>query len=181
MKNRSRIQTVSKFMQFACMAVALFVFAFQLYFMVMIRLNPDLVMPVVEARRTVMEIAGAGLLPYLLAVLLYTLPSLLMSYAIWHLSRMFRNFSRGEYFTEQSVSHLLLFSLLGFVTQLTASLLESLAGTASRIGAADNFISISISIDRESLVQLLAWGTFFVVAWILREGIQLAKENAEFI
>lgn len=181
MENRSRIHLISKIMQFACLAIAVLIVAFQLYFIVMIRFAPDFVMPVVVERRIAEEIIAAGFLSYLVAALLFTLPSFVMSYAIWLLAKMFRSFREGEYFSEKGASYLLLFSFLGLATQILTPVVEAVAGAVARMGTGENFIAFSFTIDRDSLVQLLAWGTFFAVAWILREGVQLARENAEFV
>ncbi len=181
MDNTIKIRNISQLMQYSCLALAFLIIGFQLYFFVIIRINPDLIMPVIVDKRNAIAIAEAGPETYALAGLLYMLPSLLRSYGIWHLSRMFKLFKEGTYFSDQSISHLLWFSLIGFVTQLLASQLQSLAGAIARIGSESNFLNISITIDQQGIVQLLAWGTFLAIAWILREGIRIVNENAEFV
>ena len=181
MDNTRKIRNISKVMQYSCVASAVLLVGFQLYFLTMIRINPDLILPVMTDNRTSMAISEAGSVQFLFAGLIFILPSLLISYAVWHLSRMFNLFRKGSYFSDEGASHLLVFSFVGLVTQLIASQLASLAGTVARVGTESNSLDINITISQQGLVQLLAWGTFFAVAWIMREGIRMAKENAEFI
>ena len=181
MQNTRKIHALSKLLQHGCLGIAVLLVGFQLYFTLMIRLNPALVMPVVTERAIANTIASAEPLGYWLASLVYLLPTLALAYGIWHLSRMFNGFANGNYFTEQSVAHLLIFSLVGFVTQLLGPVVQALAGLLGRLGKPENFLELNITIDQEGIIQLIAWATFFVVAWIMREGTRLAKENAEFI
>lgn len=181
MNNATKIRTISHVMELGCIAVAVLILGFQLYFLTVLRINPDLVLPVIQDKGSALAMSDAANAAFVFAALLNMLPSLMLCFGLWHLGRMFKLFKEGSYFSDQSVSHLLLFALSGLINQLLASHLVSLAGTVARIGSDSNFINISVTVDQRGLVQLLAWGTFVAVAWIMREGMRIAKENAEFV
>ena len=138
-------------------------------------------MPVMAAKNTVTAIYEGRWFTSVPAWFIFLIPSALLAYGTWRLACMFRLFRQGDYFSEASAAHLLVFSLSGFLAQFTAPLFGALAGLVAQIGNEHGSIEFSINIDGFEVIQLLAWATFMIVAWTLREGFHLAKENAEFI
>ncbi len=115
------------------------------------------------------------------AWIILLIPSMLIAYGVWRLGYMFRSFRLGNYFSDESVNHLLVFSLCGFVGQFFAPLFDALAGLVASLSTSEANFDLYLNIDGLEGAQLLAWATFVTVAWILREGIRLAKENEEFV
>jgi hypothetical protein len=181
MDNIKRIRKVSQVMQYTCYAAVVLILGFQLGFTVLIWLNPELATQFLAARDTVAAIYEGRWYTSFPAWLLYLVPSAILAYGTWRLACMFRLFKQGAYFSEDSASHLLMFSLAGFVAQFFGPVFGALAGTVAQLGNEHGEISFSIHIDGLEIIQLIAWATFMTVAWILREGFRLAKENAEFI
>lgn len=181
MDNSTKIRKVSKAMQYISFGTVLLMIAMQLTFSLLMRLQPEQVLKVVDSKDIVTFIYQASPLYAIPAWLIYLLPSLLLGYGIWRLGLMFRLFSRGAYFSDECVNHLLVFSLMGFVAQFFNPLFRAAAGLVAQLGNEHGQINLSVGVNGFSAAQLIAWVTFMIVAWILREGIRLARENAEFI
>jgi hypothetical protein len=181
MNNSSKIIKVSSALQYTSYVVVGLIFVLALAFSVFLWLIPEEVIPLMAANQSVTRISEASLIAAIPAWLIYLTPSMLICYGVWRLSCMFREFKLGNYFSEAGVNHLLVFTLCGFVGQFLAPLFGALAGLVASASTADANFDVYLSIDGLEVVQMMTWATFMTVAWILREGIRLSRENQEFI
>lgn len=67
MGDSGKIRKVSAFMQFCCLGVAALFVVFQLFFLIVINVEPAMIMPVLTEREAVVAIAEAGTLNAVLA------------------------------------------------------------------------------------------------------------------
>lgn len=181
MENSTKIRKVSRVLQYASLIAVLFTIGLQLLLFFILWRNPEAFAPVISAQGTTTALDPSKPWTSIPAWLINLMPSLMLSYGIWRLSCMFRLFSLGAYFSDESANHLLVFSLLGFMAQFLGPVFSGLAGLVAQIGNEHGEVSVQLNLDSFEIVQLIAWATFMTVAWILREGTRLAKENAEFI
>lgn len=181
MDNSSKIQKVSSILQYLSYVTAGLIIILALLFSVFLGDIPANLVPLLNANPAALRIREAALLVALPAWLIYLSPSFLLAYGVWRLGCMFSLLKVGTYFSDEAVSHLLVFTLCGFVGQFFAPIFGAIAGfVVSPRTATPNF-DIYLNIDGLEVVQLMTWATFMTVAWILREGIRLTKENEEFI
>ena len=181
MDNSRKIRLVSRTLEYACYVVAALVVLLQISFSVLMWLAPELAEPLLVAKGVVNAIAEANPTRAVPAWIIYLLPSVAMAYGIYRLGRMFGLFKAGAYFSEPAAAHLIIFSLLGLLVQFVSPVFSGLAGWVAQLGNEHGTVEFNITIDGTELIQLLAWATFLTVAWIIREGMRLQTENAEFI
>jgi hypothetical protein len=115
------------------------------------------------------------------ATLITWVPTLATFYAFWRLSRLFGQFKVGVYFTEVNAQHLFIFALLCFFAQLLAFPVYGIADLILTIGTDTPATGMPLRLDGDEISNFVIYGSFLVIAWILREAIRLADENAEFV
>jgi|TARA_B100000315_G_scaffold33967_1_gene28693 hypothetical protein len=179
--NLRKIKRVSSILQYASYLVVGWIIVLVLALSIFLWRIPEEVVPLLRANHPAIRISETNMFFAIPAWIIFLIPSTLMAYGVWRLGCMFRSFRLGNYFSDVSVNHLLVFSLCGFVGQFFAPLLDALAGLVASLSTSEANFDLYLSIDGLEGVQLLAWATFVTVAWILREGIRLAKENEEFV
>lgn len=114
------------------------------------------------------------------ATMVNFLPFSAAVYAYWRLSRLFVNFRKGNYFTENNAQHLFIFALLNFFGMSLAFFVFYVGDFIVTLGT-DLDPQAFITIDGDEFPNFLAMGSFVVIAWILKEAVKVARENAEFV
>jgi len=179
--NSRKIKQVSSILQYASYLVVGWIIVLALALSIFLWRIPEEIIPLLRVNHAAIRISETNMLFAIPAWIIYLIPSMLIAYGVWRLGCMFRSFKLGNYFSEESVNHLLVFSLCGFVGQFFAPLFDALAGFVASLSTSEANFDVYLNIDGLEGAQLLAWATFVTVAWILREGIRLAKENEEFV
>ena len=129
--------------------------------------------------------AGIGLpitpLGQVYAAIVLALPVGVMLYGLFAVRRMFREFARGQVFTETTARHLQTFAATVLAQAplgpLTAAGIS--AALSVRNPPAERAITIAFSIN--DYFALLVGGVLFAAATIMREAARIAEENASFV
>lgn len=115
-----------------------------------------------------------------LAFLLSCIPLLLTMVAVGHIYRLMGLFLRSEFFsvrTSQSLYRFSFWLLLGTVSKIVCDTLMSMVLTLNNPGGG----LLAVGLDSKTMGTLFIVSIFFVITRIMKEGIKLTEENAEFI
>ena len=116
---------------------------------------------------------GMDLISQVALFLLYACEVLPLLAAVWFLSRVFANVSRGEIFTEQNAICLLRYGLLQFFAAIFSPLLKlGICSLANLFSDSQMFISTGSRLPAGLLNSI----PFFVAAYIIHYGIHLQDE-----
>lgn len=129
--------------------------------------------------------AGAGL-PLnpgarLMAGAIVAVPVGVMTFGLWHVRALFREFAAGQVFTQSAARHLQIFG----ATVLAQAPLGPLTSAALSIGLTianppgERMMAISVSIH--DYFALIVGGVLFAAATVMREAAHLADENKGFV
>jgi hypothetical protein len=154
-----------------------------LYFSAMLWLAPEQISHLFgELGPLVVRIGQASLLKGIPAwLMLMIVPATLYIYGYWHLSQVFRSYSKQVFFSEGNARHLFHFALAGFLGFITTTPLQGLAEATLTLGTPQLAQGMPLVINGDEVFDLLTWGAFLTVSWVMREGTRIAQENAEFV
>jgi hypothetical protein len=183
MDNSVKIHKVSLTLQYICylfLALAGFLIVMTIY---NVNFNPEVLNEYIsdEAMRFIGYIEQAPAIRAIPASILLFFPLPLVMYAYWRLSLLLGLFKRGTYFTEANAQHLFMFALLWFLFQILPMPMIFIADLLLTVGTGIQDRGISVMINGDEIPHFLASGSFLVIAWILREAVKIARENAEFV
>jgi hypothetical protein len=182
MKTSSHLQTVhrgSRFLAWSCLAVAIIWPLISVGY-VMMGNEAELfstfgVPPPVGA--TVVLKAGQRLVISALNVI----PILAAGIGLWALSRCFRLFSAGEFFSVRTVGSLRRFSGWTFCYTALSLIFQPLTMLAVTFRFPEGQHLALISFGPQQLHALLLAGTVWVISGTMAEAGRLADENAQFV
>lgn len=107
--------------------------------------------------------------------------ALLFTVCLWHLRKVFNNFKRGRFFTEQNIHSLSMVSKVLFfsaIMQCVSSAVLSVILTWNN-GPGEKALIVSIGLNEFWLFFIAA--TFLAIVWSFKEGRKIEQENAEFV
>jgi len=117
----------------------------------------------------------------LLATCLQLLALSVLLYGIWRLRLLFKLFSVGEYFTTRTTKHLHGFTLTLLISALLKPVISALLSVLLTWGNPPGKKALLIEVGSSEISIILIVGVLLSVTWVMREGQQLADENASFI
>jgi hypothetical protein len=133
------------------------------------------------AKLPVTGVENLGFPIRLLAFLVSMLPLAALIWGLRQAQQCFNGFAKQQFFTAETVGSLRAFAMAVFVSTLlqpfayaALSLILSWTNPAGQR-------ALSIGISSDMWLGLLFAGTIIVIAWVMREAIAIADENAQFI
>jgi hypothetical protein len=114
-------------------------------------------------------------------VLLTEIPVLFMCIALWQVRKCLQGFANGEVFTIDAVLHLKLFSVWMMRSALAALIVGALLSSLLTLGNAPGSRHLAIGVSTEQVLLLFFSCVVWLMAEIIRQGHELAKENSSFI
>jgi hypothetical protein len=114
------------------------------------------------------------------ATVLALLPAALMAYALVIASKMFVSFSRGEYFTLNSVQRLRGFARAMCVAALAGIVVPLVIGWVLTAGT-PAATALSVALSSHQAILLMFACVVWQMASVLAKAVALADENAAFV
>ena len=179
----TRIRRFSLPLEYCCYVVILVWLVGGLYFSAMVWLRPEQISYLFgDLGPLVVRIGRASPLKGIPAwMMLAVVPTTLYVYGYWHLSQVFRSYNKQLYFSESNARHLFQFALAGFLGFVTTTPLQGLAEATLTLGTSERAQGMPLVINGDEVFELITWGAFLTVSWVMREGTRIAQENAEFV
>ena len=179
----NKIQRVSMVLQYLCYAFILLAAFVVLGSWFNLLFSPEVIQEYIsdDAVPTLIRISEASPTRAIPATLIFFTPVALAMYAYWRLSQLFGVYKQGIYFSDANANHLFAFALIEFVGQLIGFPLLGIADFVVTIGTTDVPYGMPFSINGDEIPNLITSGAFLTISWIMREGIRIANENAEFV
>ena len=115
-----------------------------------------------------------------LAIFLSCIPVLLTILAIHHVYRLMKLFLQSEYFSINTSQRLHQFSFWLLISAIAKVISDALMSMILTMNNPSGGL-LSVSLDSQTMGTLFIVSVFFVITRIMKEGIKLAKENAEFV
>jgi hypothetical protein len=183
MRSVPGIRRISLPLEYGCYAIILIWLVGAIYFSTMVWLAPDQVSYLFGGLGPlVVRIGQTSLVKGIPAwLMLAIVPATMYIYGYWHLSQVFRSYSKRIYFSESNARHLFHFALAGFLAFITTTPLQGLADVTLTIGTSQRAQGMPLVINGDEVFELIVWGAFLAVSWVMREGARIAQENAEII
>ena len=183
MSNSNKIQRVSIVLQYLCYAFIALATFFVLGSLFNLLVSPEVLQEYIAdaAIPTLIRISEASASRAIPATLIFFTPVALIMYAYWRLSQLFGVYKQGIYFSDANADHLFAFALISFIGQLLGFPIIGIADYVVTIGVADIPYGMPFFIDGDEIPNLILSGAFLTISWIMREGIRIANENAEFV
>ncbi|MFM1896252.1 MAG: hypothetical protein RLZZ385_1326 [Pseudomonadota bacterium] len=178
MDNLDKLRRVSAVLQWACtfyLVTAPLVLAG-------LWLNFDRFGPQVEALRSLpIQLEYVGPMNLWLGFFLSGVPVGLVMVGVWRLRRLFGLYRTGVLFSAESAGHLHAFAVLLFSSVLLSPFTRALTSVVLTMGNPPGQRTLALSFGSTDLSKLFIAGVLLAVAWILREGYRLARENEAFV
>ncbi len=109
------------------------------------------------------------------------LSSLIFAYGLYQLRKLFINFTAREYFTQPNLECMYRFSLILFVSATLKLFDTAVMSVVLTWNNPPGERALSITFSSTQFWSLFIAATFLAITWSFREGVELAKENAEFV
>jgi len=109
------------------------------------------------------------------------LSSLIFAYGLSQLRKLFINFTTREYFTQPNLESMYRFSLILFVSATLKLFDTAVMSLVLTWNNSPGERALSITFGTNQFWSLFIAATFLAITWSFREGVELAKENSEFI
>ena len=179
----ARIRRLSLPLEYGCYAVIFTWFAGALYFSAMVWVAPEQISYLFgDLGPLVVRIGQASLLKAIPAWLMFMVtPAALYIYGYWHLSQVFSSYKKQVFFSNNNARHLFHFALAGFLGFIATTPLLGLADATLTLGTSQRAQGMPLVINGDEVFDLIAWGAFLTVSWVMREGTRIAQENAEIL
>lgn len=178
-----KIKKVSAFLQYACyLVIAIWLLVipitvFNIWF------RPDALSDYLSDQLlpTLYRMREADLLRSIPAVVIYFAPSALGLYGVWRFSRLFGLYRMGIYFSDTNSNHLFVGALAGLLVHLLQTVFMGIADYVLTIGSPLTAYGMPININGDEISNFITASAFLVIAWVMREAVKIANENAEFV
>jgi len=179
----ARIRRLSLPLEYACYAVILIWLVGAIYFSVMVWVAPEQISHLFgDLGPLVVRISQASLLKAVPAWLMFMVaPAALYIYGYWHLSQVFRSYKKEVFFSNSNARHLFHFALAGFLGFIATTPLLGFADATLTLGTSQRAQGMPLVINGDEVFDLIAWGAFLTVSWVMREATRIAQENAEIL
>lgn len=115
------------------------------------------------------------------AVLLSSVPLLVLTYGLMHLRALFGGYARGEYFAPTAASHMEATGRSVAYWVLANTLCEPLLSAWTTMNAPVGQRFVSVSIESSAIVALFLAGCVIVIARVLSRASELDRENRQFV
>jgi hypothetical protein len=109
------------------------------------------------------------------------IPTLLVSWALIELYRLFLSYARGAVFTEAALRSLSRIAALVFVQVLVAFVAEAPISYLLSLGNPPGHREISLTLTSHDISYLFMAGVVLVIARVMAEARRVADENAGFV
>lgn len=109
------------------------------------------------------------------------LGSLIFAYGLFQLRKLFINFTSREYFTQPNLECMYRFSLVLFITATLKLFDTAVMSLVLTWNNPPGERALSVTLGSNEFWSLFIAATFLAITWSFREGVILAKENAEFV
>jgi len=116
-----------------------------------------------------------------LAACIHLMTLSVLLYGIWRLRLLFKWFSLGEYFTTRTTNHLHSFTLALLISGLLKPIISAVLSVVLTWGNPPGQKALLLEFSSSEISMILIVGVLLSVTWVMREGQQLADENASFI
>lgn len=117
----------------------------------------------------------------LAAAAVVAVPLMVVLYGLWAVRALFREFARGQVFTERAARHLQTFAVTVFVQAPLGPLTSAGLSVAISLVNTGGERMHAITFSLEDYLFLIVGGVLFAVARVMHEAAELADENASFI
>jgi Protein of unknown function (DUF2975) len=127
-----------------------------------------------------MTFADIGSMSRVFAFVISMIPLGVLIYGLMNARACFKAFAAGQIFSIHTVGKLRAFSL----AVLASAFLKPLAGAALSVLLTWNASgpkSLVLNVGSDTLLALIFAGTVAVIAWVMRDAIAIADENAQFV
>ncbi|MEQ8954762.1 MAG: hypothetical protein RL120_11565 [Gammaproteobacteria bacterium] len=183
MENSVKIRKVSTALQCGCylfLGVAALVVLMMLYHVLF---RPDLLRLYVSDQFIDMFTIATqvGFVRAIVVLSLLFFPAPLLMYALWRLSQLFGLFRNNQIFTEDTAQHLYVFAWAWILFHLLPLPMVLIADAILTVGTGFDATGVSVFINGDEIPSFVASISFLVIAWVLRESVRIANENAEFV
>lgn len=117
-----------------------------------------------------------------LASALYSIAAtLVISYALSQLKRLFNNFKQGSFFTDESVSSMHRFCKALFASAVLKVLTVPILSVLLTLNNGPNQKALIVNLGSDDFWLMFIATTFLAITWSFKEGLKLADENASFV
>ena len=117
----------------------------------------------------------------LLAFTVSLIGALLLSYGLWRLAKMFKEFLSGHFFTPLATRHLRVFALCLLITAIYRVFQTSLLSAILTWHNAPGLRQLIFNFGSQELSTTFVAGLLFAIAWCFDAAHKIDSENKEFI
>jgi Protein of unknown function (DUF2975) len=117
----------------------------------------------------------------LAAAAVIAVPLAVMLYGLWEARAMFREFAKGQVFTERAARHLRAFAITVIVQGPLGPLSSAALSIAVSLVNAGGERMHAIAFSLHDYFAVIIGGVLFALARAMREAARLADENASFV
>jgi hypothetical protein len=114
-------------------------------------------------------------------IVLTEIPVLLMCLGLWQVRKCFKEFSKGDVFTNKAAVYLKKFSVWIMRSAFAALIVSTLLSSLLTLGNAPGSRIVAIGVSTEQVLLLFFSCVVWLMAEIIRQGQALAQENSSFI
>ncbi|AUG53298.1 DUF2975 domain-containing protein [Thalassospira marina] len=181
-QSATKIRTVSLILSWLCLIAILC----EMAFVPIIWLVPDLARDGISYSDSLMPIPVTDLLVltgWQLPAVFITLmvPSVVLSFGLWHLCKMFQGFARNAIFEHGTIRHLKIFSIALLSQTLLAPLAGAVMSVLVTITRPEGERALSIGLSNIEATSLFLGGLLLIISWVLGEAVTLHDENRSFV
>lgn len=133
------------------------------------------------AKLPVTGVENLGFPTRFLAFLVSMLPLAALICGLRQAQRCFNGFAKQQFFTAETVGSLRAFAMAVFVSTLLQPFAYAVLSLILSWTNPAGLRTLSIGISSDMWLGLLFAGTIIVIAWVMREAIAIADENAQFV
>jgi len=186
MENNIKIQQVSKVMYWACLVYITLGIGMMLALNGWLIVDPQSALAsftweINEGARVRLLAGQSNLFQRLIAHVFSALPIFLGFYGVWRISRLFRSFRQGAYFTAANAGHLFIFAVMMVLSMVLRPIANMLMEYVLSLGNPDGSVGLSITLNMGVFQTVFVSCTFMAFSWIMLEGKRLAAENEAFV
>jgi len=116
-----------------------------------------------------------------LAAIIIAVPVAVMLYGLWAVRALFREFARGQVFTERAARHLQTFGATVLAQAVLGPLTTIALTLALTYGNPPGQRMFAIAFSSNDYFALIVGGVMVAVATVMREAARLAEDNASIV
>lgn len=178
MNSISRIKTLSSLLSATCLLLIVLLPLSAAYFWINFEQSSQLLGPRFDR---VLQIDTIEPWQIVSAAVFSLMTTLVLVIGLWNLRQLFKNFKRGDFFTEQSTGALFTLSKVLFLSAILKCLSSAVLSVLLTWNNGAGEKSLIVSFGSNELWLLFIAATFLAITWSFKEGQKLAQENAEFV